>query len=135
MEIYSKKVNVSAKNSILFETLTNCNNMGKYIPNDKIKGWQSTVDSCSFSIEGAGKVEMMIVEKRPFSAVVFSIGSAAAKDVKVVFHIDETNENSCDIYAEASLEIPFFMTQILKNPLQKFIDMLIDYIKIAAEKR
>jgi len=134
MEIYSKKVNVSAKSSTLFETLTNCNNMGKYIPNDKIKDWQSTVDNCSFSVAGVGKVEMAIMEKRPFSAIVFSIGSVAAKDVKVVFCIDETNEATCELYAEASLDVPLFMSQILKNPLQKFIDMLIDYIKIEAEK-
>jgi len=108
--------------------------MGKYLPNDKVKDWQSTVDNCSFSVSGAGKIEMAIVEKRPFSAVVFSIGNAAAKDVKAVFHIDETGENSCELYAEASLEVPFFMTQMLKSPLQKFMDMLIDYIKVEAEK-
>ena len=134
MEILSKKVSVSAKSETIFETLTNCNNMGKYIPSEQIKDWQSTVDNCSFSVAGAGKIEMAIVEKIPFSAVVFSIGSAAAKDVKVVFHTDETGENTCELYAEASLEIPFFMLQMLKNPLQKFIDMLIDYIKMEAEK-
>jgi len=134
MEIYSKRVNVSAKSNVLFETLTNCNNMGKYIPKEQIKDWKSTVDNCSFSVSGAGKIEMAIAEKIPFSAVVFSIGSAAAKDVKVVFHTDETGEDSCELYAEASLEIPFFMAQMLKNPLQKFMDMLIDYIKIEAER-
>ena len=133
MEIYSKKVNVSAKSETIFETLTNCNNMGKYIPSEQVKDWQSTVDSCSFSVSGAGKIEMRIVEKQPFSAVVFSIGNAAAKDVKVVFHTDETGGESCELHAEATLEVPFFMSQMLKNPLQKFIDMLIDYIKTEAE--
>jgi len=135
MEIYSKRVNVSAKSSALFETLTNCNNMGKYIPSDKIKDWQSTVDSCSFSVAGAGKIEMAIVEKQPFSSIVFSVGNAAAKDVKVVFYIDETSEESCELYAEAALEVPFFMAQMLKNPLQKFMDMLIDCIKIEGERK
>ena len=134
MEIHSKKVNVSAKSNVIFETLTNCNNLGKYIPSEKIKDWQSTVDNCSFSVAGAGKIEMAIAEKIPFSAVVFSIGTAAAKDVKVVFHTNEIDENTCELYAEASLNIPFFMEQMLKNPLQKFLDMLVDYIKMGAEK-
>jgi carbon monoxide dehydrogenase subunit G len=134
MDIYSKKVNVSAKSESLFETLTNCNNMGKYIPNDKVKDWQSTVDNCSFTVEGAGKIELAIVEKHPFSVVVFSIGNAVAKNVKVVFHIDKTSEDSCELHAETSFDVPFFMAQMLKNPLQKFMDMLIDSIKIAAER-
>ena len=134
MEIQSKKVSIFAKNQVLFNLLTNCNNMGKYVPSDKIKDWQSTENSCSFSVAGAGKIEMMIAEKIPFSSVTFSIGSAAAKEVKAVFCIDETSEASCELYAEASLEVPFFMAQMLKNPLQKFMDMLIDYIKIEGEK-
>ena len=134
MEIHSKKVSVSAKSNRLFSLLTNCNNIGKFIPNDKIKDWQSTENSCSFSVSGAGRIEMAIVEKIPFSTVVFSIGSAAAKDIKAVFHIDELPEETCNLYAETSLEVPFFMTQMLKNPLQKFLDMLIDYIKTEAER-
>ena len=134
MEIQSKKVSTSAKNQVLFNLLTNCNNMGKYITGDKIKDWQSTENSCSFSVAGAGKIEMMIAEKIPFSSVTFSIGSAAAKEVKAIFYIDETSEASCELYAEASLDVPFFMAQMLKNPLQKFMDMLIDYIKIEGEK-
>jgi hypothetical protein len=134
MEIYSKKVNVSAKNNAVFNLLTNCNHIGKYIPNDKIKDWQSTENTCSFSVSGVGKIEMSIVEKIPFSTVTFSIGNAVAKDISVVFHTDEISEGGCELYAEAFLEVPFFMTQMLKNPLQKFIDMLIDFIKIEAEK-
>ena len=134
MEIYSKKVNVSAKSQVLFDTLTNCNNMGKYLPQDKVKDWQSTTDGCSFSVAGVGKIEMNIVEKTPFSAVTFAIGNAVAKGVKVVFNTDETAEATCQLYAEASLDVPFFMAQMLKNPLQKFMDMLIDCIKVEAEK-
>ena len=134
MEIYSKKVNVSVKSDTLFNLLTNCNHFGKYIPNDKISDWQSTENSCSFSVAGAGKITMTIVKKIPFSAVVFSIGSAAAKEVNVVFHTDETNEDCCELYAEAAVELPFFMTQMLKNPLQKFMDTLIDCIKMETEK-
>jgi hypothetical protein len=77
---------------------------------------------------------MAIVEKIPFSTVVFSIGSAAAKDIKAVFHIDELSEETCHLHAETTLEVPFFMAQMLKSPLQKFLDMLIDYIKTEAER-
>ena len=114
--------------------LTNCNNIGKYIPNEKIRDWQSTENECSFSVSGAGRIEMRLVEKTPFSAVVFSVGNAVAKEIKVVFHTAEIAENTCELSAEASFEIPFFMSAMLQNPLQRFMDMLIDYIKAEAER-
>ena len=134
MEIHSKKVNIAAKSNAIFDLLTNCNNISKYIPNDKISDWQSTESACSFSVAGAGKITMAIVEKIPFSAVAFSIGNAAAKDVKAVFYINETADTTCQLHAEADLEVPFFMAQMLKSPLQKFMDMLVDYIKAGVEK-
>jgi hypothetical protein len=134
MEINSKKINVLAKNSVLFGMLTNCNNIGKYIPTEKINDLQTTENTCSFSVSGAGKIEMTLVEKNPFSTVTFSVGNAAAKDVKILFYINETNEHACELHAEAFLEVPFFMSAMLKNPLQKFMDILMDYIKIEGEK-
>jgi hypothetical protein len=135
MEIQSKTVNISANSCSVFELLTNCNHIGKYIPSEKISNWQSTVDACSFSVAGAGKIEMVIVEKTPFSVVAFSIGNAMAKDIKAFFHIGETGGETCNLHAETAFDVPFFMAQMLKTPLQKFLDMLIDYIKAEAEKK
>jgi len=136
MELASKKVNVQASDTAIFNMLINCNNIGKYIPNDKVKDWQSTENSCSFSVEGAGRVEMSIQEKTPCSFVAYSIGNQLTKGALICFSINRLNgqENVCELEAKTSLDVPFFMAKMLESTLQKFIDMLIDYIKIAAEK-
>ncbi|MDR2410606.1 MAG: hypothetical protein LBE13_21185 [Bacteroidales bacterium] len=136
MELASKKVTIQALDRTIYNLLINCNNIAKYIPNDKIQNWQSTEDYCSFSIEGAGKIEMNIQEKIPYSTVSYSIGNALTKGALIVFSIKKTegNENLCELQANANLEIPFFMAQMIKSSLQRFMDMLVEYIKVAAEK-
>ena len=135
MELTSKKINIQAPDSLIFNMLVDCNNIGKYIPNDKIQNWQSTEDSCSFSVEGAGKVEMNILEKIPYSSVSYTIGNNLTKAASITFSIRTCGqENVCELEAKANLDVPFFMAQVLKSTLQRFVDMLVDYIKIAAEK-
>jgi hypothetical protein len=134
MELTSKTVNIRTLNSVVFNMLNNCNNIAKYIPSDKIQNWQSTEDSCSFTIEGAGKIEMSIQEKIPYSSVSYSIGNNITKAASITFSISNEEENNCELETQANLDVPFFMAQILKSSLQRFIDMLVDYIKIEAEK-
>ena len=136
MELASKKVSIQASDEAIFNMLINCNNIGKYIPSDKVKDWQSTENNCSFSVEGAGKVEMSIQEKMPCSSVSYSVGNSFTKGATICFSIQKVTiqENICELEATTKLDVPFFMAQILKSPLQHFMDMLIDYIKAAAEK-
>ena len=73
-------------------------------------------------------------EKIPCSAVSYLIGNHLTKAATICFSIGKDSENSCSLEAKANLDVPFFMAQMLKSSLQKFMDMLIDYIKEAAEK-
>jgi hypothetical protein len=136
MKLESKKINIQAIDSVIFNLLINCNNIAKYIPGDKIQNWQSTENYCSFSVDGAGKIEMNIREKIPYSSVSYSIGNELTKAALIVFSIEKTdgNENLCTLQAKSELELPFYMAQMIKSSLQRFLDMLVDYIRIAAEK-
>ncbi len=136
MELISKKVAIQAFDRTIFNMLIDCNNIEKYIPGDKIQNWHSTEDSCSFSVEGAGKIEMKAQEKNPYSSVSYSIGNELTKAALITFSISKIGgkENVCELEAKADLDVPFFMAQMIKSSLQRFIDMLVDYIKVAAEK-
>ncbi|MDR1180393.1 MAG: hypothetical protein LBL13_00220 [Bacteroidales bacterium] len=136
MELASKKITVQTSEKTVFNLLINCNNIAKYIPEDKVQNWQSTQDYCSFSIEGAGKIEMSIQEKIPYSSVSYSVGNALTKTTLIVFSINKVEgmENICHLQTNANLEIPFFMVAMIKPSLQRFVDMLVEYIKKAAEE-
>jgi len=134
MDLISQKVNIEASENIVFNMLINCNNIAKYIPHDKIQDFQSTETTCSFTVAGAGKIEMSLQDKIPYSQVSYSMGNAMVSAVSAIFHIQRQADNSCELHITANLDIPFFMAQMVKSSLQQFVDMLVSYIKIEAEK-
>jgi hypothetical protein len=133
MNLTSKKVNIQKSEHVIFNMLINCNNIGKYISTDKVQDFQSTETACTFTIAGAGKIEMKLQEKNPFSSVSYTLGNALTKEMTVFFHIEKIEENACDLHITSHLDLPFFMAKMVDSSLQKFIDMLVDYIKTAAE--
>jgi len=134
MDLTSRKVNIQASDSVVFGMLINCNNIAKYIPHDKIQDFQSTETTCSFTVAGAGKIEMSLQNNTPHSQVSYLIGNSMMKAVSAVFQIENQGNNSCDLHLSATMDVPFFMAQMIKSSLQRFMDMLVDYIKIEAEK-
>ena len=134
MELTSKTVSIQSSDRTIFDMLIDLNNIGKYIPADKIQNWQSTENSCSFSVEGAGKIDIEIQEKIPYSSVSYSMGNHIVKAASIVFSISKTDENLCQLTAMTNLDAPFFIIQMIKHSLQRFVDLLVDYIKMAAEK-
>ena len=134
MELTSQKVNIEASENVVFDMLINCNNIAKYIPHDKIQDFQSTETTCSFTVAGAGKIGMSLQEKMPYSQVSYSLGSAMVNAVTAIFHIERQENNSCQLHISANMDLPFFMVQMIKPSLQRFVNMLVNYIKIEAEK-
>ena len=46
MDLSSNEIHIQAKDEVIFQMLTNCNNFHQYVP--EISNWTSTEDSCSF---------------------------------------------------------------------------------------
>ncbi|MDR0367605.1 MAG: hypothetical protein LBH82_00510 [Bacteroidales bacterium] len=133
MDLTSKKTNIQRPNHVVFNMLINCNNIAKYIPRDKVQNFQSTQTSCSFTVTGAGEIEMSLQEQLPFSRISYLLGNSMIKEISVFFHIEEKDEHTCEFHIATHLDLPFFMVQMIKSSLQKFMDMLVDHIKAAAE--
>ena len=132
MDLSSNEIHIQAKDEVIFQMLTNCNNFHQYVP--EISNWTSTEDSCSFSIQGVGNVAMDIVEKKSFSSIGYNIKNEQIKSLMISFHIKENVDGSL-FYGQSTVEVPFFVAQMIKPSLQKFLDMLVERIKTAVESK
>ena len=56
----------------IYSFISNFNNFKDLIPQDKIKDWQSTEETCRFKVEGIGDAGLKIIDKDPFSTVKYS---------------------------------------------------------------
>ncbi len=132
MDLSSNEIHIQAKDEMIFQMLSNCNNFQQYVP--EIQNWSSTENACSFSIQGAGDVQMNIIEKKAFSSIVYNIKNDQIKSLIISFHI-KNNGNGSLFYGQSTVEIPTFVAQMIKPSLQKFLDLLVARIKIAVENK
>lgn len=132
MNITSNEVQINAKDKIIFQLLSNCNNFKQYVP--EIQNWQSTENSCAFSVQGVGDVQMNITEKNEFSSVVFDVKNKQIKSLSIVFAIKNLEKTSI-LSGHSTIDIPIFIAQMIKPSLQKFLNLLMERIKLAVENK
>lgn len=130
MNLSSDEIQINASDEVIFQTLSNCNNFKQYAP--EVSNWTSTENSCNFSIQGIGDVEMHISEKEPFSLIVFHIKNTQIKSFVISFTI-KNNHTTSFLSGHSDVEIPFFAAQIIKPSLQKFLNTLVERIKNVIE--
>lgn len=132
MNLSSNEVHIEAKDEIIFQMLSNCNNFKQYVP--EINNWNSTENSCNFSIQGVGDVQMNIIDKKAFSSIVFDVKNSQISSLSISFTIKNNNTSSF-LSGHSSIEIPFFIAQMIKPSLQKFLNNIVERIKLAIENK
>ena len=130
MNISSKEVRIQASDGIVFDLLSNCNNFQHYVP--EIRNWQSTENTCRFTIDGIGDIQMNITEKTANSHILFQVKNAQINALSITFDIKNFSNESL-LCGHASLDIPIFVAQMIKSSIQKFLDGLVERIKISVE--
>lgn len=116
---------VSYKEEVIYNFLTDIRNFERFIPADKVKHWQATVDSCSFEVPHAGKTGFSIRNKEPFSEVNYAgKGMNTEFSLKVVIHKEAEDKAGIKVIMLADLN-PVLRMMIAK-PLEQFLARLMD---------
>jgi len=113
----------------MFKFLTDFTNFSEFIPRDKVKNFSATPGSCSFEINGFGRIGLEIVEKIPNNMIY--ITSSGNTPLHFSFLVDINQQDSSTSLVKLSLEPdvnPFVMAMV-KSPLQNFVDILIEQLE------
>jgi len=62
MKIAPKAELINTSDEVLFNLLSDLNNLKDFLPTEKIENWNATSDSCSFKIKGLAKSTMIIIQ-------------------------------------------------------------------------
>lgn len=127
MKVNGKTIHVQAKDQEIYAKLCDLNHLAKFLP-EQIKDWQSTEDYCQFSIPGITTLKLSIDEKTEFSKVKYAANNDKNIPVSLSVFLDSKDDGT-DLHAEIEAEIPIFLSAMVKNPLQNFVDMIADRVK------
>jgi carbon monoxide dehydrogenase subunit G len=115
---------INAPQATVFSFLSDINNLQNLMP-DRVEGWSSDTESCSFTIKGMATIEMKVRERQPDSKIIMeSFGKSPFP-----FTLEANIRNLGD-QAEVAMafngEMNAFMKMMAEGPLSNFFNMLVE---------
>ena len=107
----------------IFNYVSNFNNFSQLIPEDKVKDFESTVDTCRFKVEGIGQAGLRIIERDPHK---LSSDEETTFDLLLWIQIKELEPGDSRMKITTEVKLNPVMAAMVKKPLKDFVDTLIE---------
>ena len=122
---------ISSSEEVVFNILSDLNNLGKLNDNtsltDKIKDLEFDTDSCSFAVNGFGRVGLRIIERTPLNNI-----KMASENAPVSFNIDiyihQIAENQTTLQLMLNAKLPTMIKMMVGNKLQEGVNAIADLL-------
>ena len=120
---------ISSSKDVVFAILSDLSNLQKIqdkLPkNDTIKDLQFNADSCSFSVQGIGKITFRIIRRDPTNTIVFTV-----EDMMITanawIQLKQIAENDTRMKLTLKTELPQMMKMLVDKKLKEGINMIAD---------
>jgi carbon monoxide dehydrogenase subunit G len=128
-KIESKTGQLQYPDNKIYDFITDFNNFKQFIPEGQVKNWESSDDSCSFSLPSLGEASMSIIEKEPNKLVKVAGSGSNAIKFTIWIQLKMIADNDTRIKITLEPQMNKMMEMMAQKPLKKFIDMLVDRIE------
>jgi carbon monoxide dehydrogenase subunit G len=122
---------ISSSEEMVFGILSDLNNLSrlKEIPsaNDKIKDLQFDTDSCSFAVEGMGRVGFRIIEREPFKTIKLESEQSPVK-VNIWIQLKQVEENDTRMKLTLKADLPAMIKMMVDKKLKDGINAIADVL-------
>ena len=122
---------ISSNEEVVFGILSDLNNLKEVIGRtslaDKVKDLQFLSDSCSFVVEGLGKMGFRIVEREPFKTIKLH-SEKAPVDITVWIQLVKKTENDTQMKLTLKAELPTMIKMMIDIKLKEGINLIADVL-------
>jgi len=129
-EFISEIKTIPYEDRIVYETLADLNNLEKLknrIPSDKIEDFTFDSDSCSFSIQPAGKVRFCIIDREPLKTIKLTTDQSPV-EVNMWIQLKKTGERETKMKLTIKANLNPFIKPMLSQPLQEGINKIAEIL-------
>jgi hypothetical protein len=130
--IESDKLLINCNQDRIFNFLSNFNNFGKLMP-EQIINWQSTEDTCSFTIKGMTDLSMKIKEKIAFHTILITSYGKVPFDFELKCSFEDFGNFQTQSQLIFIADLNPMLSMMASKPLQNFVNMLNSKLKETAE--
>ncbi|PIP55328.1 MAG: hypothetical protein COX07_00480 [Bacteroidetes bacterium CG23_combo_of_CG06-09_8_20_14_all_32_9] len=112
----------------IYNILSDFRKIGPLLPKEYVKDVTITQDTCSFTAEGAGNMEIKIVNRNPFALIKYTSGSSVPVPFFFWVQLKEAVPGDTRLKLTLKAEIPKMMEFIVKSKIEKALNELVDKI-------
>lgn len=127
--IESKQGRIRAGEERVYNFLTDIRNLDKLIPSDKVQDWESSEDSCSFSIPQYGSIKLRITEKEPNRLIKIEPEGPSPMGFSFYIQMKEAGPDDTRIKLTFRAEMNPMIKAMIKGPLQRGLDQIVDTVE------
>lgn len=124
---------ISSSEEVVFDILSDLNNLKKLQDNpeltDKVRDLEFDRDSCSFSIEGLGKLGFKVIEREPYKTIKLESDHALVQ-VNIWIQLKQVDTNDTRMKLTLKAEIPTMIKMMVDKKLKEGINKVADFIAI-----
>jgi len=133
-KIESKHVEINSSVQVVFDFVKDFNNIEQLLPQDKISGWRSDFDQCSFKIQNAAIIPLVkdSVEEPNAINIVSGEKTPFPFTLKVTFNEIETGKTEAFLNFDG--EINAFLKMMVVKPLTNLFNYMAAELKTVCEK-
>jgi carbon monoxide dehydrogenase subunit G len=124
--IESKQGKINSSEETVFNFLSDLRNLDSLIPQDKVQNWESSEDTCSFSIAQVGDIHLRISQKEPNTLIKVEPEGKTPIGFSFYIQLKEISEVDTRIKLTFKAEMNTMMKMMIKSPVQKGLDQIVD---------
>jgi ribosome-associated toxin RatA of RatAB toxin-antitoxin module len=109
----------------VFDFVTDIRNFEQFIPQNSISNWQSSKETCSFSVSMVGTVSVRLEKKEEHNKVIFSGDALKKNDFSLILNISEGSESLANVKVLLEAELNPMLKMMASKPIIQFLEMLI----------
>ena len=128
---------ISSSEEMVFGILSDLNNLNRIAENpdlnDKVKDLQYDADSCSFGVEGYGRIGFRVVEREAFKTIKLESENSPVH-IDIWIHLKQVADNDTKMKLTLKAELPAMIKMMLDNKLKAGINSVADVLAKALSK-
>lgn len=118
----------------IYEFLADFNNFRNLIPADRVKNYQSTKETCSFTVENMPAFHLKMGQNIPVSRVIMIPQNGGGVEFSLTSNIEQVSQSGSQVDIILSAELNAFLKMMASKPLQTFVDTLALQLKEYMER-
>ena len=128
---------ISSNEEMVFGILSDLKKLENITQNaslkDKVKDLQFETDSCSFVVEGFGKMGFRIIEREPFKTIKLASENAPV-EINVWIQLKQISENETGMKLTLKADLPVMIKMMVDKKLKEGINLIADVLVKALSK-